>query len=228
MVGVMLPLLSMAHGYWLEIEGSGKVGEPMKVKVFFGEIDDNHVRHKEADSALFTLMVFKGDKSEGTPLKLKQEKDCWVATFTPAKEGVYRFWASRKELPVVDRSATGGKNVKPTETLYAVYQVGKGEEKTSLPKRPFIYVKEEGELTRIFATNKNQPVPAGTKIRVFHPDNTDQFLTTDAKGAAVFTPVQEGLYIIRFDYVEPTPGSFQGVPYVEVRNRCNYSYYKKK
>ncbi|MBP1651075.1 MAG: Nickel transport complex, NikM subunit, transrane [Bacteroidetes bacterium] len=45
-VEIVMPLLSMAHGYWLEIEGSGKVGETVTLKVYFGEIDDNKVRYR--------------------------------------------------------------------------------------------------------------------------------------------------------------------------------------
>jgi len=28
------PILSRAHGYWLETQGSGKIGEPVKILMF--------------------------------------------------------------------------------------------------------------------------------------------------------------------------------------------------
>lgn len=228
LVGIVMPLLSVAHGYWLEIEGSGKIGDTVRVKVYFGEIDDNKVRHREADTARFTMVVSGPSEWDLQSLELQQKDNYWEAAFIPQVAGAYHVYAFHTTLPVVDRSAIGGKNVKPQEFLCAAYQAGIARDMEQLTPWPSIRVKNEGKQVRITTINKKKPMPAGTKIRIFHPDNADEYLTTDDKGTAVFTPEKEGLYIIRYDYVETTPGTYQGVPYVEVRNRCNFSYYKKR
>lgn len=222
-LGVMLPLLSIAHGYWLEIEGSGKVGEPVTVRVCFGEIDDYNVRRKESDPAEFVLMVFAHGYGCRESLHFEKKVNCWEASFTPKEEGSYRFLAYHKGTQVVE-----GKKIMPVDYLCSVYQVGPRVEGYNPPTDLNIHVEKEGKLMRVFATNKQQPVPAGTKIRIFNPDNWEKNLTTDDKGTVVFYPERDGLYIIRYDYMEPATGTLEGEPYTTIRHRCNYSYYQGK
>jgi hypothetical protein len=73
------------------------------------------------------------------------------------------------------------------------------------------------------AFNNGKPATANTKLRVFNPENWEKELVLDEKGEAIFKTTMRGLYIIREDWDDPSPGTYQGVTYVSVRHRCNYS-----
>ncbi len=221
-----LPLASLAHGYWFDVQGSGRVGTPVRVQVCFGEIDVYSVRHREAGPELALTGSFQvyvlDSQGQRTTLKLHPLRDCWEAIFTPKQPGTYRILGLNDMLPVVDRSATGGQNVRPIEYLCAAYVVGNSSTPLTPEQQLDIIAMPQGKLTQVRVFRAGQPVPADTKLRVFNPENWEKMLVTDTQGRAVFSPLRPGLYIIRQDWVDPTPGTYQGTAYVSVRHRCDY------
>ena len=64
---LLFPLLTEAHSYWLEFKGSGKVGQPMTVHCYFGELE-NGLREKAdklAGIKAFTASVLMHDGTTG-------------------------------------------------------------------------------------------------------------------------------------------------------------------
>ena len=221
-----LPLTSRAHGYWLDVKGPGKVGQPVRVQLCFGEIDDRSVRHREtgpelAQTGTFRVYVLDA-QGHRTDLPLRALRDCWETTFTPQSPGTYQLLATTDALPVVDRSASGGESVRPIEYLCAAYVAGAGSAPPSPRQFLDIVAAPQGQLTRVAVFREGKPVASGTSLRVFNPENWEKTLTTDAQGTAAFRPTMPGLYIIRQDWFDPTPGTYQGVAYQRVRHRCDY------
>jgi hypothetical protein len=224
---ISLPVISLAHGYWLDITGTGKVDDPVRIQICFGEIDDFSVRHREAGAELaytggFKLFVID-DKGERINLPISPKEDCWEATFIPHKKGTYQILAINEELPVVDRAASGGQNVRPIEYLCAAYQVESNEWVQKPRQFLDILVASKDKLTLVKAFKNNAPAAVNTKLRVFNPENWEKMLTANEQGEAVFMTTQKGLYIIRQDWNDAKPGTWQGKSYVSVRYRCNYS-----
>jgi hypothetical protein len=85
-----------------------------------------------------------------------------------------------------------------------------------------LVVQVKNETARIACFIKGEPAAAGTKLRIFHPDNKDEVIAVNAGGAAVLPVSDEGLYIIRMDLAEERPGVW-GKRYYGVRHRCDYA-----
>jgi len=230
LVLLTLPLLSRAHGYWMDIKGSGKIHQPVRIQICYGEIDEYSVRRREKGEELPFSGDFKvriiDEEGKITSLPLRPLSDCWEAVFTPAKKGTYQILASNDVLPVVDRSKTGGKNVRPIDYLCAAYHV----ESSSSISKPIQFLDittyAKGALTVIKAFKNGKKI-SGIKLRVFNPDNWEKELTTNENGEATFAATRKGLYIIRQDWIDPTPGLYNNISYTGIRHRCNYCLYVK-
>ncbi|RAJ32257.1 hypothetical protein [Pedobacter cryoconitis] len=224
---VCLPVISQAHGYWFVIKGPGKVNQPVQIQICFGEIDQYNIRHRETGPELIALGDFKvtvlDEKGKTTVVTINPKADCWEGTFTPREKGVYQILARNESLPVVDRSKTGGKSVRPIDYLCAAYTV----EHTGYVEKPVqfldIVTATRDKMIIVRAFNNGNPAVSGTKLRVFNPQNWEKSLEIDAHGEAAFMPVMKGLYIIRQDYNLAEAGSYKGLPYTSIRYRCNYS-----
>jgi hypothetical protein len=221
------PFISKSAAYWLEITGSGRTNEPVTISIIYGHIDEYSVRHRDTGKELDLVGEFKMyvlRNGQQTAVTLTQKADCWQGTFIPTHHGVYRILGINDTHPVIDRSTTGGKNVRPIDYLCTDYQVGDG---SLLPAKPaqlldIITSKTNGVIT-VKAFNNGKPAFAGTKLRIFNPENWEKELVLDEKGEAVFKTTMPGLYIIREDWDNALPGSYKGVTYVSIRQRCNYS-----
>lgn len=218
------PVISMASAYWMEVNGPGKVNQPVRIRIYYGNIDEQGIRRPQGDPELsltgqFKLTV-KDEKGDLQKVPISLHGDRWEGTFTPSAKGVYQILGTNDTHPVVDRSKTGGKNVLPVDYLCASYQV----ESTSLIEKPAQFLDiltfKKGDLIQLKAFRNG--VPVSTKIRIFNPENWEKELTTDQNGEAVFKLTIKGLYIIRQDWENPAPGTYQNTPYTSVRYRCNY------
>ena len=98
LAGFLLPLLTMAHGYWFEVKGSGKVNEPVKVQICFGEIDENGVRIREQGDRIAQIAGFKvfvvNSKGQQTEIVLHRSADRWEGVLPLLKKMFIRYWGS--------------------------------------------------------------------------------------------------------------------------------------
>lgn len=223
---ISAPLISHASGYWLDIKGSGKLNEPVKIQVCYGVIDEFSIRHRETGFELNLAGEFKinivDEKGERTDVVIRPKADCWEGTFIPHEKGVYQILGLNNTHPVVDRSKTGGKNVLPIDYLCASYAV---ESKGSVSKPVQfldIIAGQKGKMVTLKIFNNGAPASNTTKLRVFNPENWEKELLVDEHGETFFMPTMKGLYVIRQDWVDPVPGSYKGTSYTSIRHRCNY------
>lgn len=223
---VCLSFACHAHGYWFDIKGSGKVNSPVKIQLCYGEIDEYGVRHREKGAELPLSGDFKvfvmNEKGKRFDLQLKPMADSWEATFIPSEKGFFRILAINETLPVVDRSAVKGKNVRPIDFLCAGYRVESKAEISQPIQFLDIITSTKGKLVVVKAFKENIPADSTTRLRVFNPENWEKNLSVDGKGEAVFMPTMKGLYIIRQDWTESKSGNYRGVAYSGIRYRCNY------
>ena len=112
----LLPFISQASAYWMEVKGSGKVNEAVTIQVIYGNIDESGIRHRQKGTELgltgdFSIYVID-EKGTRTDVVIRMQKDCWEGSFTPAEKGTYQILGINDKHPVVDRSKTGHKNKK--------------------------------------------------------------------------------------------------------------------
>lgn len=223
---IVAPFIGKASGYWLDIKGNGKVGQPVQIQVCYGNIDEYSIRHRDTGAELtltgdFKIMVID-EKGQRTQVAIKKGTDCWEGSFTPKEKGVYQILGINTLHPVLDRSKIGGNNVLPVDYLCAAYQV-ESIASVSKPAQPLdIIVAKKGRLINVKAFNNGIPASNTTKLRVFNPENWEKELSVNDKGEAVFAPTIKGLYVIRQDWVHEVSGTYKGVSYSSVRYRCNY------
>ncbi|PYF74900.1 hypothetical protein [Pedobacter nutrimenti] len=223
---LIVPLFGHASAYWMEIKGTGKLREEVEIRIYYGNINESgqRIAQRGAELALtgeFRIRARNGNGPLFTiPISLKG--DCWSGTFTPEKEGVYQILGINDTHPVVDRSKTGGKNVRPVDYLCAAYQVGVVPASSEPLQFLDITTLMEGKRVLVKAFNQAKPAAEGTKLRVFNPENWEKELLVNGQGQAVFQTSIKGLYIIRQDWSDPRPGTYKGIAYQQVRHRCNY------
>jgi hypothetical protein len=220
------PFISKASGYWLDIKGTGKLNDPVQIQVCYGYIDESSVRHRDTGPELALIGGFKisvlDEKGQRIIIPIRQTQDCWEGTFLPKENGVYRILGINDTHPVVDRSKTGGKNIRPIDYLCTAYQVGTIASVSKPSQFLDIVTAPKDKQVIVKAFNHDAPAANTTKLRVFNPENWEKELVIDDQGEATFMPTMKGLYIIREDWVDPTPGTYQGLTYTSIRHRCNY------
>ena len=219
---IALPLLTQAHSYWLELKGSGKVGEPMTVQCYFGELE-NGLREKAdklAGIKAFTASVLLPDGST-QPLTLSPAENCYQAQFTPQKAGTYQVLLVNDTRAVQDWTSHKMGIVRPREYLRAVCQVGGG----SLSAKPVHYLDitpETGLASGKSATllvTRDGAAYANAPVKLTTPDGKQTKQTADAAGRLTLTPTGAGQYVVDVDFMNKTPGQYQGKDYQAVRNK---------
>lgn len=216
---LLSPFLVSAHGDWLEVKGSGKVGEPAKIQLVFGAYE-NQERIKGAKIAFlkdFTVYVLdaKGNKST---IEMTQTETCFEGTFTPSSEGLFQIIGVNEVREVVDWTVHGFDVLRPTEYLRTQYTVG--ESTNTATEQGFldvipIKIDEEIKLTAF----KNKALNPKTKLIITNPEGWEKVKFTDAKGEAVFKPNMKGMYMVEMEYIDKTAGNFKGKDYKMVRNK---------
>ncbi|QEM08589.1 hypothetical protein [Mucilaginibacter rubeus] len=224
---IFMPFAGNASAYWMEIKGSGKLNETAYIQVCYGNIDEFSIRHRdtgiELDRAGDFEISLQDENGNKTALPMLKKADCWEAAFTPSHNGVYRILGINDTHEVVDRSKTGGKNIRPIDYLCSAYVVGNGN-MNSTPAQQLDIIVGTGKkgLISVKAFKDGRIAEPKTSLRVFNPENWEKELITNEEGEAFFKPTMPGLYIIREDWEDPSPGNYKGVAYKAVRHRCNY------
>jgi hypothetical protein len=218
---------AMASAYWIDLKGSGKINEAVSIELCYGSMDQYGIRQRDTALELqltgdFQIRVIDPNGVQQL-LNLKMQKDCWLATFIPENEGQYRILGLNDKHPVIDRSATGGKNILPIDYLSATYNVGSLIKPADKPLQLLDFiVTSEGKKVVVKAFFEGTATKSGTKIRVFNPENWEKELLVDQSGEVVFYTTMKGLYIIRQDWIDPDSDTYKGVPFSTKRHRCNF------
>lgn len=212
------PLLSLAHGYWLEVKGNGQVGQAVTVRIFFGEYENNL---REKGKMLASMSDFKAyaldPSGQQIEIPLRQTETCWEGSFTPAQSGTYQVLALNDTRGVQDWTRHGLGVVRPIEYLRQHYVAGKPSVATGQPL-PVDVTAEWGETVRLTARKAGAPLPK-TSLTVLNPAGWEKKVTTDEQGVATFKPAGKGIYLVELDERDKTPGTFGGKEYQGVRTK---------
>lgn len=219
---ILLPLLTQAHSYWLELKGSGKVGEPLTVQCYFGELE-NGLREKAEKLGgikAFTASVLLPDGST-QPLTLSPAENCYQAQFTPNKAGTYQVLLVNDTRAVQDWTSHKLGIVRPREYLRAICQIGGG----SLSAKPIHYLDVTPETgfalgkPATLLVTKDGAAYANAPLKLTTPDGKQIKQITDANGRLTLTPTGAGQYVVDVDFMDKTPGQYQDKNYQAVRNK---------
>jgi hypothetical protein len=220
------PGLAIAHGYWVELDGSYKVNQPVKVKLFYGEIAagermSGHFLDKMKDIRMY-LQSPDGEKKE---LVMKQKNDYWEGAFVPTKSGTYELTGINDTREVQDWTKHNLGIVRPIQYLKACYAIGAKPSgcASSLPLDAEWVHTGTGDYN-VTVRYDDQAVPSQqTTVGTFGGEN--KYSVTDSAGKAKVTFKKPGLYILSIELIDKTPGTFQGKAYETVRRRLDYSIY---
>lgn len=222
----LLPQSSKASAYWMEIHGTGKLKDLVKVQVCYGFIDDLSERHRTTGAEFqrikdFNFFLFNA-RGEKLKIELQPKENYWEGTFTPDQEGTYRILGMNDQQPVLIRSQNPQENVRPIDFMCGAYQVGITSDNN--PPLPFMDIRlsEKNGIYTIFPYRNMKPVEKGTMLRIFNPENWEKNIAVNENNKAFFKPTMKGLYVIRQDWQEDSPGTFQGNTYGKIRYRNNY------
>ncbi|MFT3822566.1 MAG: hypothetical protein QM731_01550 [Chitinophagaceae bacterium] len=223
---LLMQLASFADGYWLELQGNGKKGDTLYIRIRYGGVDEQKNRYINNGAALnkmkdFSLLVIAPDGT-GRPVPLKQYADYWQGCYIPTANGIYQVLATDNQLPVVEREDSS-QNIKPVQYLCTTYVTGNGKKGQSPASYLYqeISIKNDTALVKPFINGK--PVPPGTSLRVFFPDNQDKKIVVTDLGTAMLPLPSKGVYLVRLDQLNSQTGLFEGKKYYAVRHRCDYS-----
>lgn len=213
-----LPMLSVAHGYWLETKGSGKVNEPVKILLFYGEYaseirEKGNKLDKMADIMVSVIDV-SGNK---TAIKMTQTETHWEGFYTPTQEGNYQILGINDTREVQDWHKHKLGITRPVQFVRTNYVVGNSPQST--PKNyQFldIVASKQGEFIALTAYKNNVPLDS-TKIIIINPQSWEKIKTTNERGRVTFLPTGKGMYLAEIEWIDKTPGNFKGKNYETIR-----------
>lgn len=213
-------MLSMAHGYWLEVVGSGKVNEAAKIQIFFGEFENQKretgkLLDKMSEIKIYVLDA-QGNKVE---VPMTQTNTHWEGIFTPKTDGLFQIIGINDTREVQDFTKHGLGIVRPVQYLRTIYQVGEGAGEQSVANLMDALVKQVGDNIMISTWKENQTF-AKTKVRIINPEGWMKEKLTNENGKTQIKSNMKGLYLVELEYIDKTAGTFKGKNYQTVRYRC--------
>lgn len=212
-----LPLLTQAHGYWLELVGNGKPGSEVTVKIFFGEYENNLREQGDRLKGMKDFRAYVIDPAgQQQAITLVQTQTCWEGRFTPAKAGQYQIFGVNDTRDVQDWTSHGLGIVRPIEYLRADYVAGNAKNATAPQTDIDVVTRSSDGQMVLTAFSKKQPL-VKTKLTVLNPQGWEKTLTTAADGTARFTPSGPGMYIVEAEQIDKTPGQYKGKEYPATR-----------
>lgn len=224
-MAVMLPILSMAHGYWLETKGSGKVGEPVKVLLFFGEYGAN-LREKgtkldKMADIKVALIDVVGNK---TDIQMTQTDTHWEGTFTPKTAGNYQILGINDTREVQDWTKHKLGITRPVQFLRTNYVAGNIPNNQSKTYQFFDIVAElQKDVLKITIIKDKQPSEK-TSVTIINPQTWEKTNLTNTDGTVTFPLAGKGLYLIEAEWIDTTKGNFKGKDYESIRYKSETTF----
>lgn len=225
---VMLsPIISSAHGYWIETAGNNQVNQPVTIKMFYGDYPEGEKLTGKTLDKMKDIKVFvtstNGKKQE---LAMIQNDSCWQATFTPHSDGIYEITGINDVRDVQDWTKHKLGITRPVQYLKVAYQVGHKKTNKATPLFLDVDVNKKSSNEYELAVVKDGKKIPNQVIKLSAYGGKELELTTDKKGKIAFKLEAPALYIISIDWIDQTPGEFKGKKYETVRHRLDYSLYK--
>lgn len=222
---ICLPFLSRAHGYWLETQGSGKIGEPVKILMFYGEYAEA-IREKGNKLDKMTELKVSVIDALGkqSAINMVQKETHWEGTFTPTTNGNYQILAINDTREVQDFTKHNLGITRPVQFMRTTYQVGKASA-TNAKNLQFLDVtanQENGKIT--LSAFKDKQALAKTKLTIINPQTWEKTKFTNENGQTTFTPTGKGLYLVELEWIDTNSGTFKGKDYQTIRYKSEMTF----
>ena len=215
---LFLPYLTNAHGYWLETKGSGKVGEPVKVLMFYGEYaSEIRERGNKLDKMADILVSIIDVEEKKTDLKMTQTETHWEGSFTPNQEGNYQILGINDSREVQDWKKHNLGITRPIQFLRTNYLVGNSAQSSSKNYQFLdLVASKQGEFIALTAFKGNLPMDK-TKITITNPQSWEKVKTTNEKGRVTFFPSGKGMYLVEVEWIDNQAGKLKDKEYESIR-----------
>lgn len=219
---------SQASAFWMEVIPPAKNSELVTVRVSYGYIDDLSIRHRTNRTEFESIKMFdfniRASSGKETALLLTKKTDYWEGTFTAKANTYYQIIGINKKLPVIVRNEKdSSKNIRSIEYLYGEY--GATSLQSTLPiltEGPYIQLTQQNDHYQIRPYIYGKHPTEESTIRIFNPENWEKNIAVDSSAHMIFRATQKGMYVVRLDWYENTPGNIEGVLFMRIRHRCNY------
>ncbi|MBA4853498.1 nickel transport complex, NikM subunit,transmembrane [Emticicia sp. BO119] len=214
---LLIPFLSEAHGYWLEVKGSGKVGEPVKIQIFYGEfVNQGRMKGKFLDKMNEIKLFVIDEAGDRINVPTFQTETHWEGSFTPKTEGNYQIMGINETREVQDWAKHNLGIVRPMQYLRTNYVVGKFTAVTKPNNFLDIIATESDNGINLNAFKNNFPVDKA-KLTIISPDGWEKVRITSERGRASFIPNTKGIYLIEAEWIDKTPGTYKEKEYESIR-----------
>ncbi|MFC0181259.1 protein of unknown function [Pseudarcicella hirudinis] len=221
---LMFPLISMAHGYWLEVNSLAKAGQAVSIRLFYGEYAEQVRETGDRLNKMADIKVYVLDENgKKTEVLMKQTNTHWEGSFTPEKEGFYQVLGINDQREVQDWTKHNLGVIRPVQFLRANFTAGKKATVTNHPQ--FLDVslkKDQGKY--ILTALKDQKPALKAKLTIVSPSGWEKSKSTDEQGEIAFQTLEKGIYLIEFEWIDKTPGTFKNKNYESVRYQSNTTF----
>ena len=189
-----------AHALWIDTAPTGKPGKAQQVRIYYGEPADGvleKVTDWWSDVGSFVLTLHLPDGSS-QPLATTAQADHYVATFTPAADGIYTLSIAQPVKETFD-----GHKYQFNGTAFVM--VGKMDNPTAAGTGDFRVIsklsdtKAIGKPISITAQLDAQPLKE-LEVTVFSPNGWSKTFHTDESGLISFVPDRKGDYLVEALY----------------------------
>lgn len=187
-----------AHALFIKTAANGKKGTAQEVKVFYGEPGDNQPEKLGdwwSDTKEFSLWLInpQGEKEQ---LKVTPKEDHFVASFTPAADGVYTLSISHTVKQIAGKTQYQFN----AAALVSVGKANVGNSALANKADLGVFVDalaslKAGKAITLSSHLKTQPA-ADVAVSVFAPKGWTKQVKTGADGKTTFIPEWPGAYLL--------------------------------
>jgi hypothetical protein len=200
-----------AHGLWVEPGAGG-------YRIYFGEPEHNLREKKDKLERFAGIKTWKADGTEG---KLEVKED---HLFAAAPAG--GFTAANLDSPVRDPkegyAATGG----PVKS-YQYLRFSESLQAEGKPAAPlFLDIIPEGKGGLKFTVTKGGKPYGEAEVEVLAPNGWNRGFETDKAGKVEIQAPWPGLYVVKANWKDKTPGEFQGKKFASASHTMTLSFVK--
>ena len=217
----LLPLLSMAHGYWIEVKSNNKMGQSVQIQLFFGEFASQMTeKGKTLDKMDDIKVCVIDEKGNKTDVLMKQTETHWEGDFTPSSNGVYQVLGINDTRGVQDWKKHNLGITRPIQYIRTTFIVGDEKNVQSQFQPLDVVAQKNGEAYLLTAVKANIPFQK-TKLSIINPEGWTNVKYTNQNGEASFKPNMKGIYMVELEWIDKTEGVYKEVKYESIRHKCN-------
>jgi uncharacterized GH25 family protein len=220
----VLPVAGFSHGYWFEVEPDAQKGHPVVIKMFYGEYSSEirEVGDRLDKMSLLKVSVIAPDGTK-KDIQMKQTNTHWEGSYIPQQDGYYQVLGINDMREVQDWHRHNLGITRPIQYLRTQFTVGKQAETITNPLFLDVYCKVNMNNVEIYAVKDGKPMDK-LRVRIVNPDAWIQDKHTNKAGFVSVIPNKEGLYLVEIEWIDESPGVFQGKAYETIRHKSDMTF----